>query len=180
MQCEARDGARQHGTHMRRQIVIPPVEQILQMQPSFGLAFDREASLKEQCVGVFAASRKCDEICESASNRDMRCTHRMAQPARDNLECERERHVVDAQCEALAGEIAESLGDELAAQQLIDCEREQLRLRGRGCQTQQVSKCGMRIEHENVPDGGGTHSCHVRWVCVLIIVNAHTKCGQQR
>jgi predicted TPR repeat methyltransferase len=162
---------------MRWQIVVPAVEQIFQMQPGFGLAFDTEASLKEQRIGIDSASRKIDEVHECTSNRDMRRLHRMAQPTRAQFERERERHVIDAQCDAFAGQFAEPLRDDLAAQQLIDRECEQLRLRGDRRQTQRVSKYGMSIEHGHVPGGCCTHSCHARRVCVLTFVKLSTARG---
>lgn len=91
MQGATRDRRRQYRPQMRRQIVFPAVEQVLQVRRGLGFALDGEASLEEERVGVFPAPCECDEVGQPGPHRHLRRMARTTQPARDNLEREREQ-----------------------------------------------------------------------------------------
>lgn len=142
------------------------------MQPGFGFTLDGEAALEEKRVGIFLPARERDEIRERAADRHVRRTARTPESAIDDLEAERERHVLDAQAEALAREFIEPAGEKLAAQQLIDREREHLCLQRRRRNTEHTVENGHGIgQHDGLAQGRGRYSCHERGRGHLIPVN---------
>lgn len=172
MQGEAGDRPRQDRAQMPRQVVLPAVEQVLEAKASLGLPFNGEAPLEEEGVGVLATARKIDEILECPANRDVRRPGRASQPSIDHFKRERERHVFDAEPEALAGELFEPVRKRLTAQQLIDGQRHHPRVQGRGRVTQQAPKEKDRIRHDDLPGEASLHSCHAARHWGLISVNA--------
>jgi len=177
MQGEAGHGAGQHRAQMRGQIVFPAVEQVLQVQSGLGLALHREPALEEQRVGILFAARERDEVREPAADRHVGRTRRWPQPAGDDLEADLERDVLDAQAQVLALELRELRGERLAAQQLVDREREQPGLQCRRRKPQQRSDHGGRIGHGELGHGtlrslASAHSCHAAPCDGLISVNA--------
>jgi len=180
MQGKAGDRAREHRTQMPRQVVLPAIEQVLQVQAGLGLTFDRQAPLEEERVGILAAAREIDEVLQRPADRHVRRPGRAAQPPGDDLETERKRDIVDAQAEALAGELVEACGQRLAAQQLVDGPLEQASLQRRGCVAQQASHHRNWIGHRNLPDLKCRHSCHARRGYRLISVNLPRGRGARR
>ena len=172
MQGEPGDGPRQDCAQVPRKIVLPAIEQVLQAKTGLGLSFNGEASLEEKGVGILATAREVDEILQRPANRDMRRPGRASQPSVDHLERESERHVFDAEPEALDGELVEPVREKLTAQQLIDGQRHHPRVQGRGRVTQQAPKEKDRIRHDDLPGEASLHSCHAARHWGLISVNA--------
>jgi len=180
MQGETGDRAGQHRAQMSGQVVLPAVEQVLEAKAGLGLPFDGEASLEEEGVGVLATARKIDEILERPANRDVRRPGRASQPTLGHLERERERHVFDAEPEALASKFIEPVRERLTAQQLIDRQRHHARVQGRGRVAQQAPKEDDRIRHDKLPGKADMHSCHATRQHRLISVNARAPHGAVR
>jgi len=160
MQADARERPGQHRGQVRRQVVLPAVQQVLQVQAGLGLAFDGEAALEEERVGILATAREIHEIAQGAADRHVRRARRGPQPAGHDLEGERERHIVDVQAEALAGEIGELAGEHLPAQQLAHGARDERRLQRRRREAQQMGNDGHRIGHGSLRGRIETPSCH--------------------
>jgi hypothetical protein len=157
---------------MPGQVVLPAIEQVLQVQPGFGFALDGETALEKERVGVLLPARERGEIRERPADRHVRRTARMPESAIDDFEAERERNVLDAQAEAFAREFIEPAGEELAAQQLVDREREHLCLQRRRRNTEHAVENGYGIgQHDGLAQGRGRYSCHERGRGHLIPVN---------
>jgi len=172
MQGETRERPRQHRVQVPGQVVLPAVEQVLQVQPGLGFALDGKAALEEERVGILLPARERDEIRERPADCHVRRTARAPEPAIDDLEAEHERHVLDVQAEALAREFIEPTREELAAQQLIYREHEQLCLQRRRRNTERAVENNHRIgQHDGLAQGRGRYSCHERGRGRLIPIN---------
>jgi len=145
---------------MARRIVLPAIQQILEMKTGFRFAFHDQPALKEQCIGIFLAQGERREIGQRAANRDVRIERRGLQSGRSDLEGERGRHVVELQAEAAAGKLAQSLGERLPAQQMGDRQCDGVRRQRLWDSAQQRGKYGGRMQHE-ILLGTRTHCCHV-------------------
>jgi hypothetical protein len=172
MQGETRERTWQHGAQVLRQVVLPAVEQILQVQSGLGFPFDGETTLEEERVGIFPAACEIDEVLQRPANRHVRRSARGPQSATRDLEAQRERNVLDAQAEALAREFVEPARERLAAQQLVDRERKQPRLQRRRRAAQDLVGNGNRVgRHDGLARKRTRHSCHGRAHHGLIPVN---------
>lgn len=172
MQGEARDRRGQHGVQVSGQIVFPAVEQVLQVQPGLGFPLDSEAALEEERVGILLAARERDEILQRPADRHVRRAGRAPESATLDFEGKLERHILDVQAEALAREFVEPAGERLAAQQLVDREREQPRLQRRRRAPQDLVGNDDRIgRHGGLARERTRHSCHGRAHRSLIPVN---------
>jgi len=173
MQSETGERRRQHGLQVPGQVVLPAVEQVLEVQPGLGFALDGEAALEEQRVGIFLAARERDEVRERPADRHMRRAARAPEAATVHLEVERQRHILDAQAETLALQFIEPAREQLAAQQMVDRERERARLQGCRRKAQHAVNDGHGIgQHGGLATGRGRHSCHERARGGLITINA--------
>jgi hypothetical protein len=177
MQGETRERPGEHRAQVPGQVVFPAIEQVFQMQPGLGLALDGKAPLEEQRVGVFTAPREIDEILQGPADRHVRRATSAPEAACDDLESQRERHVIDGQAETLAGEFLEPARKQLAAQQLVDGEREHARLQWRGRAAKQAPSHRNRISHGSLPGMTGVHICHVQRQHRLISVKVRHQGG---
>jgi len=145
-QREVRQHGRHHGVYVRRHVVLPAIEQVLEMKAGFRFALHRQPALKEQRIRIFLTPRQRDEIAQRPAHRDMRRQCGATQPRGGDLEGHGERYVVDAQAETLAGQLAQLRGERLASQQMTHGERHGARVNGFG-QRQRAQQNGNEIEH---------------------------------
>jgi len=180
MQGDARERAGQHGAQVAGQVVLPAIEQVLQVQAGLRFALDREAALEEERIGILAAAGKVDEVLQRTADRHMGRAHRAPEAAAANLERKRQGNIIDTQADALAGKFVEAFRERLASQQLVDREHQQARLQGRGRAAQDAPGHGDGIGHGNLPGNTGRHSCHGQRSRRLRSIKAGTRRGADR
>jgi len=169
--CRIRQRRRQYLQQVRRNVVLPRVEQILQMQSRFRFSFHCQPALEEQRVRILPPRGERDEIRQRTAQRDVGCTRRACQPVLDDLEGQGDRNIVRAQSEALAAQFTEPGTERLATQHLIHGERQQALVPARGRESQPRLERSDRMKHENLRFGTTCHSCHERQRTNLISLN---------
>lgn len=159
-QREVRQRKRQHRVCVRRPIVLPAIEQILEMKTGFRFALHHQATLKEQCIGILPAQRQFDEIPQRAAHRNVRLKRRRPQPRRRNFEGQRDRRVIDAQAEPLSAQLAKPSCEQLSTQQMVHGECDGVCMHRRGNEVQQAANDGGSAKHDLLHKQFTVPSCH--------------------
>jgi len=170
-QRRARQRCRQYIPHVRRNVVLPRIEQILQVQPGFRLPLHRQPPLEEQRIRILASRGERDEIRQCSAQRDVRRERRAREAAAGDLEGQCDRNILHAQLEPLAVKFVEPFLERLATQQLIHCQHQQALVQWCGRDSQPEGERSGRVEHEDLRIETSSHSCHVRRRTGLILLN---------
>jgi len=153
---------------MSRYVIFPPVEQVLEMQPRLGFAFDCEMPLEEQRVRILVPLRERDEIGQACAKRHIGLAGRARHFACHHFERERDRHVLYGDAKAFAFELMYATGKRLSFQHVIEREREQSFVEFGRCELQPKTENVRCIEHEPLQPVDIGRLCHGRRASILI------------
>ena len=109
----------QHRGHVRRPVELQGVQQVLDVQPGFGIAFEAEAAVEKQRVRILGAGGQPPEVGEAAVQGDIRRVGAGGpQLCTANLKDQPVATVGDVDGNPPALQVVETTGDGLSTQEM--------------------------------------------------------------